>query len=178
MKRNRRLVAVTLLIVLLTPATAPSFAMGAAEIAIGGGEFSDWPQNGAGVQTEPPGEPAQPPPFDAGELPFYNVRATAVTPTRIDVEWDAPEPLWVLVEVWREGEKINSVNAAGGKASVIVAPEMSGVVTVSAEGYSESIECEIPAGRRYREYNYQKVESYTAYVRTRKKGFMISREKA
>ena len=167
MIRNRRLAAMTLLIVLLIP--APSFAV--AGNAGGVAELLDRPQYAASVQAEPSEEPAQPPPFHAAELPFHNARATVVTPTRIDVEWDAPGPLWVLVEVWREGDKINGVNATGGKTSVIVAPEMSVTVVVSSEGYSESVECEIPAGKHYRDYGYQRAETYTACVTDVEKRF-------
>lgn len=180
MKRNRRLAAVVLLLIFALT-LAPPFAAGFAAFSIIP-QYMERAKPSAGEPAMeeagweiPSGmeEPIRQTPPEATEPPFCNARAAAVTPTRIEAEWDAigPGPLWVLVELWRDGEKMNSVSAGGGKASVAAAPGSKVTVTVSAGGYSESVECETPAGKSYKDYGYRRVEAYTAYVPDAGKGF-------
>jgi len=114
-------------------------------------------------------EKALPP--NAANPPFQNARVFTDAPTQIIVEWDAPKSLWVMVEVWHGGDRINSKSGNNGKASVTTAPGISVVVTVSAGSYTETIEFEVPAGKSYREYGYQRTEAYTAFVTDAKKDF-------
>jgi hypothetical protein len=120
----------------------------------------------AAIEAQPWNEePSEPEPVaETKELPFQNVRVTVVTPAQIEVEWDTEGFFRAMVEVWYKGDKINSISVNTKKAVLAVAPGTEVTVTVSAKDHTESIECQIPDAKNYREYSFSREGTYTAFV--------------